>query len=203
MPRMLALPIALAAVLATAACASAGDQAGSAPTATDASSTPSQSAPSTASAEPGGAAESGAAPESEAPEPSGTAPSGSGSPHTFGATDPAMRRDPGQPGLPAASGASVDDVLRLGAVVSWLDQPSRIALSLPATSTCGPLAGEPVLESPTRIVVDFDPPAQPCGPPDGARTYEVQVPSGVDARADLEVAVVGLELEFTLTLPRR
>lgn len=205
MPRMLALPIALAAVLASTACASDGAPAATSPTGSDGSSAQSQAAPSSGAAEPSGTAGSGEgdgeAAQSGTPAPSDSAQSESVRPHIYDSTDPAMRRDPGQPGLPDASGASVDDVLRLGAVASWLRHPDWIALSVPATSTCAPLAAEPVLESPTRIVVDFDQPSEPCGPPDAAQTYEVPVPDGVDARADVQLAVVGLEHEFTLTLP--
>lgn len=206
MPRMLALPIALAAVLASTACASGGGPTGTAPAGSDASSTQSQAAPASEAARPSGSAGSGQGEDGEAAEsgtaaPSDTAQSELVRPQIYDSTDPAMRRDPGQPGLPDASGASVDDVLRLGAVASWLRHPDWIAVSLPASSSCAPLAAEPVLESPTRIVVDFDPPSEPCGPPDAAQTYEVPVPDGVDARADVQLAVVGLEREFTLTLP--
>ena len=61
---------------------------------------------------------------------------------------------------------------------------------------------EPKVESTTRIVVSVEVPTT-CEAPDGARTYAIPVPPGIDASAEVELAVVGLELEFTLTLPGR
>lgn len=194
--RLLALPVAVAAVLASAGCAMAdrGDE--SAPSSPDASTTP-----------PGAASPGASAPAATATdgvEPSagqGTEePLASESDASASSTPTALDGDPGVPGLPQQSGASVDDVLRLGAVASWAEQPGRIALSLPASSTCWAFAGEPLVESPTRIVVQIERP-EPCDEPDGARTYAIAVPEGVDTSADLQLAVVGPEHRFTLTLP--
>lgn len=207
MLRLLAVPVAVAvaAVLASSACASAGDGSETAPAIPDASTTQSsQASP--------GVTELGAA-EPSAAEPGATPPSASdqgaagdasaapsGPPEALRSTD-AMQGDPGEPGLPEQSGASIDDVLRLGAVASWVDQPRLIALSLPASSSCWAFASEPVVESPTRIVVHVEQSEPPCDPLDAARTYAIAVPEGIDASADLQLAVEGLEYEFTLTLP--
>ncbi|MGM1028405.1 MAG: hypothetical protein ACQEWM_00890 [Actinomycetota bacterium] len=196
MLRSLALPVAVAAVLTLSACASVDDASSTAPARPGASATQTGTSP---------------APDASATAPSETEPSdaeptasatesGSGQPEDSSATDAAAQGDPGVPGLPQLSGASIDDVLRLGAVATWIEQPVLIALSLPATSDCWPFAAEPVVESPTLIVVHVELP-QPCGAPNAARTYAIPVPDGVDTSADLHLAVVGLEHEFTLTLP--
>ncbi|WP_347754260.1 hypothetical protein [Agrococcus sp. ProA11] len=108
--------------------------------------------------------------------------------------------DHGEPGLPSASGASIDDVLRLGAVATWVDAPDALAISLPASQDCSPIAGQPTVVSPSRISVTFAAEAA-CPAPDAARTYTVQLPADVDARAGIEVVVEGLQHRFTLTLP--
>lgn len=201
MLRMLALPVAVIAALAASACASGGAQ--------DAESadTAAQQAP---ASEAGSAQESSAeggteqtAEQSAEGEGGSPAPSGSGwdSPEALDAPDASMRRDPGVPGLAGASGASIDDVLRLGAVASWIEPGERIALSLPASEACWAFVAEPVAESPTRIIVQAEQP-EPCASPDAARTYAVEVPEGVDASAGLELVVEGLEHHFTLTLPQ-
>lgn len=194
MLRLLALPVAVAAVLASSGCA-AGDRGGE-PT-----------APGTT---PGEAPEAYASPSSEAPAEDGGAtggPTGSAAPSTappaaMSSTAPAPSGDPGTPGLPEHSGASVDDVLRLGAVATWIERPVLVALSLPATPSCWAFAGAPEVESTTRMVVRVEVPTT-CEAPDGARTYAIPVPPGIDASAEVELAVVGLEHEFTLTLPGR
>ncbi|WP_206445955.1 hypothetical protein [Agrococcus sp. KRD186] len=107
--------------------------------------------------------------------------------------------DAGEPGLPVGSGASVDDVLRLGAVATWIDAPGTLAISLPASSDCWPSAAQPVVESASRLSLEFV--AGECAAFGSARTYTVEVPEGIDAEADLEVAIEGLALHFTLTLP--
>ena len=117
-------------------------------------------------------------------------------------SDAALRVNAGEPGLPVGSGASIDDVLRLGAVATWIDAPRVLAISLPATEQCWPTALAPVVESSTRMMVEFAG-AEECGEPDGARTYTVQVPDGIEVLAVLEVALEGLEYDFTLVLPAR
>ena len=117
-------------------------------------------------------------------------------------SDAALRVSAGEPGLPVGSGASIDDVLRLGAVATWIDAPRVLAISLPATEQCWPTALAPVVESSTRMTVEFAG-AEECGEPDGARTYTVQVPDGIEVLAVLEVALEGLEYDFTLVLPAR
>jgi len=191
MLRMLVLPAAVVSVLAASGCASAGDVA---PGASSAGGAPSSAAPS-----PSGAPSTTATPDASEPADAGAADSGQPTPDALYDAQ-AAQGDPGVPGLPQSSGASIDDVLRLGAVASWVDRPEVIALSLPASSSCWASAAEPVAESPTRIVVQVAAPVA-CEAPDGARTYSIAVPDGVDTRAALELAVVGLEREFTLTLP--
>jgi hypothetical protein len=171
MPRMLVRSAAVVTVLAASACASAGDAPGAHP---DVSTTEPADGGAVGSAQP--------------------------TPDSLYSTDAAVQGDPGVPGLPESSGASVDDVLRLGAVASWAERPELIALSLPASSSCWASAAEPVAESPTLIVVEVAAP-EPCEAPDAARTYSIPVPEGVDPSADLQLEVVGLEREFTLTLP--
>ncbi|MCR8671250.1 hypothetical protein [Agrococcus sp. HG114] len=105
----------------------------------------------------------------------------------------------GEPGVPEQSGASVDDVLRLGAVAVWIEEPSVFAVSLPVSAECWPSAGEPVAVD-GGVVVPFVSDAT-CAVPTAARTYTLQVPEGVDASGGLELSVVGLEQDLTLTLP--
>ncbi len=199
MLRILALPVALAAVLASSGCTSADGPAATAPAGESASeSGAATGAPASGGAE---AAPSADPDASDAPDASSTDASGSSAPETLTST-PVPEGDPGVPGIPDQSGASIDDVLRLGAVASWSEQPRLIALSLPASSSCWAFAAQAVAESPTRIVVRVEQP-QPCDPLDGARTYSIAVPAGIDASADLQLAVVGLEHEFTLSLPAR
>lgn len=201
MLRLLVLPAAVATVLAASACASG--EAGPAAS-TDASSAssapPSSAAPSTSAAPSSPAPSTGATPGSSPSAGPGASESEQGAPDALHSTDAAMQGDPGEPGLPAFSGASIDDVLRLGAVASWIERPERIALSLPASPSCWATAAEPIAESPTRIRVHMSVP-EPCEAPNGARTYVVTVPEGIDTGAELQLAVVGLQLEFTLTLP--
>lgn len=197
MLRMLALPVAVIAALAASACASGGAQdAESADTA--AQQAPASEAGSAQESSAEGSTEQSAEGEGGSPAPSG---SGWDSPEALDAPDASMRRDPGVPGLAGASGASIDDVLRLGAVASWIEPGERIALSLPASEACWAFVAEPVAASPTRIIVQAEQP-EPCASPDAARTYAVEVPEGVDASAGLELVVEGLEHHFTLTLPQ-
>jgi hypothetical protein len=112
----------------------------------------------------------------------------------------ASQLNAGEPGVPRHSGASVDDVLRLGAVATWVDSPEVFAVSMPASSDCWASAGEPVVAAEDRLVVAFVQ-EESCESPDAARTYTLRVPEGVDAAAGLELAIVGLQHEFTLTLP--
>lgn len=186
MLRILTLPVAVVAVLASTACASGGGVEQTAPATTGASAEPEQAEASTAA--PAEVAETAPG------EPAGAAESSSAA--------AGIRGDPGVPGLPESSGASIDDVLRLGAVATWMERPERIALSLPASSSCWALAGSPVVESSTRIRVHVEQP-EPCEGADAARTYAISVPSGVDTSRELELAVEGLEHEFTLALPAR
>lgn len=108
--------------------------------------------------------------------------------------------DQGEAGLPTASGASIDDVLRLGAVATWVDAPEELAISLPASESCWPTAGEPTIVTPTRILIEIAPESG-CDVPSSARTYTVQVPAGVDASAGLEIELDGFPEPLTLTLP--
>lgn len=193
MLRLLALPIAMAAALAPAGCA-AGERGGTSTApgiAPDASMSSGRATPPSASSGPGDEGAAGT-----------TDPASSAPPGLLSSPSPAGAGDPGTPGLPDGSGASVDDVLRLGAVATWVDRPALIALSLPASSSCWAFAGEPVAESTTRILVEVDEPSA-CESPDDARTYAIEVPAGIDASAELQLAVVGLEHDFTLTLPGR
>lgn len=107
----------------------------------------------------------------------------------------------GEPGLPRSSGASIDDVLRLGAVASWVDAPRSFAISLPASSDCWASAGEPVAVD-GQVAVEFveDP---ECATADAARTYTLAMPEGIDTGEPVEVSVEGLALDFTLALPAR
>lgn len=117
-----------------------------------------------------------------------------------GSMEATLRSWEGEPGLLAGSGASIDDVLRLGAIATWVDAPDVLAISLPATADCWAAASAPDAVSSTRISIEFSL-GQECGAFDAARTYTVRVPAGVDAARPLEVVVEGLEHRFTLTLP--
>lgn len=108
--------------------------------------------------------------------------------------------DGGEPGVPQQSGASVDDVLRLGAVVTWIEEPSLFALSLPATEDCWPVAGDPVASSEHAVVVAVLQ-EEACAPPTAARTYRLEVPADVDAAPGLDISIVGLDEEYELRLP--
>lgn len=112
----------------------------------------------------------------------------------------AVPLDPGVPGLPLGSGASIDDVLRLGAIATWVDAPGVLALSLPATGECWASAGAPTVASASELVVEFTD-ATACGVAQTARTYTVQVPEGIDPAAELTVSIEGLATPFALTLP--
>ncbi|RWR24263.1 hypothetical protein D8Y24_05865 [Agrococcus lahaulensis] len=116
------------------------------------------------------------------------------------APEPSVSLDDGEDGLPEHSGASVDDVLRLGGVATWIDPPARIALSLPASSGCWALAGPLTAQSATALAVQVEQP-QVCGAPDAARTYTLLVPADVDADAALQLTVTGLPEPLVLTLP--
>lgn len=187
MLRLLALPVAVAAVLASSGCA-AGDRGGE------------STAP---NAPPAEAPEASAPPSSDGTgEPTGSAEADASPPAAMSSATPTASGDPGTPGLPEDSGASVDDVLRLGAVASWIERPVLVALSLPATGSCWAFAGEPVVESTTRLVLRVEAPTT-CEAPDRARTYAISVPPGIDASAAVELAVEGLDQELTLTLPGR
>ncbi len=188
MLRSLALPAALVTVLAASACASPGDVPRTMTDATPSTST-STSRPTNATPTPTPTGSDGE--DTTEPGESSDAPDSTGA---------ALEGDPGVPGLPQSSGASVDDVLRLGAIASWTERPDLIALSLPASSSCWALAAEPMLESPTTIVVEVEAP-EPCETVDAARTYSIAVPDGADTSGDLQLRVVGPEHEFTLTLP--
>lgn len=215
MPRVLAIAAALATVLTVAACGSAQSSA-DAPQARDAppagsaadSAEQAQAQPESLASQPGasqtGAGQSGAS----QPGVSQSGASQSGASDTAEGAGSALRSDTlsvaaaldaGTPGLPAGSGASVDDVLRLGAVATWIDAPDMLAISLPASTDCWPSAAAPVVESASELSLEFVPGA--CAAFNSARTYVVEVPEGIDAGADLEVAIDGLAHQFTLTLP--
>ncbi|WP_413316613.1 hypothetical protein AA0Z99_08225 [Agrococcus sp. 1P02AA] len=108
----------------------------------------------------------------------------------------------GEPGIPGGSGASVDDVLRTGAVATWVSGAETFAISLPASGECWPSAGTPTVVADQQLSVAFDGPGS-CPGADAARTYELALPDGIDARAEVEVALEGLEHRYTLTLPAR
>jgi hypothetical protein len=108
--------------------------------------------------------------------------------------------DAGEPGVPPHSGASLDDVLRLGAVAVWIEEPSLFAVSLPAAQECWPSAGEPVASSDDAVVIAFVQ-DDACTAPTAARTYRLEVPADVDAGAGLDVSLVGLDEEYSLHLP--
>lgn len=209
MLRIRSLPVTVAAVLAVSACAAGGGVSSRAPQAPDASPTQSQTAPPTDAPGPGGEQPSADASQPGSAEPSAGAAAPSADASRPGTASPeppsalaAVPGDHGVPGLPANSGASVDDVLRLGAVAGWAEPPALIALSLPASSSCWAVVAEPVVESPSRILLRVAQP-QPCEAPDAARTYSVAVPDGIDASGGLQLSIVGLAQEFTLTLPPR
>lgn len=110
-----------------------------------------------------------------------------------------VRGDEGEPGLPEASGVSMDDVLRVGAVATWVDEPHVLAVALAVAEECWPAAGAPVVASSTRLAIEFAP--AECGSAHAVRTYTVEVPEGIDPGPDFEVAVEGLPHELTLPLP--
>lgn len=109
--------------------------------------------------------------------------------------------DPGTPGLPEGSGASIDDVLRAGAVATWVDEPDVLAISLPVAADCWPTAAPPAVVSETELEVAFAP--AECGTAHTARTYTIDVPDDIEPDADFEVAVEGLAHPVTLPLPAR
>lgn len=192
--RRLALPTALAALLALSACAANSDDGPlSTPQVTTTDASPGTGAQGTGEQ---GLTEQGAAAQSTE--------AGADSGATGGATDldtmsTSASLNAGEPGLPAHSGASIDDVLRLGAVASWVDAPGSFAISLPASPDCFASAGTPVAVD-GQVVVAFEP-AVECVTGDGARTYTMAVPEGIDTGQTVEVAVEGLDLQFTLALP--
>jgi hypothetical protein len=180
MLRRLALPVALATLLLVSACgtaAPAGDPLST--TATDAS---------------GGASEQGTAEQSST---AGASESAATGPDAFSSAAAALNT--GEPGLPHHSGASIDDVLRSGAVATWTAPPHEFAISLPASSDCWASAGEPRAVD-GDVVVGFVQEPE-CDAADGARTYTMTVPEGVDTSDTVEVSVEGLDLRFTLALP--
>lgn len=184
------VPAALVAVLAATGCAS-GDPGfadpgwGGGAETTDASPAPGEQAP------PEGADESASR---EADPSSDSAEARALSEAT------ASQLNSGEPGVPRHSGASLDDVLRLGAVAAWVDSPEVFAVSMPASNDCWASAGSPVVADEDQLVIAFVP-EESCEHPDAARTYTLHVPQGVDAAAGLELTIVGLQQELTLTLP--
>lgn len=212
MPRSLAIAAALATVLTVVACSAGAPHAEPEPQPATASEESSQQqhdagdAPQTESAEQGesGATEGGAAPQPEGSDAAGgdAAESRDLQPEAFSSGDATLRRDPGVAGLPAGSGASIDDVLRLGAVVTWVEESERFALSLPYGEHCAAFAADPVAagDGSNTVVVAFDEP-EPCVDPTTARTYTFGLPAGIDPDVDVDVAVEGLTYGFTLTLP--
>ncbi|MDR7233122.1 hypothetical protein [Agrococcus sp. BE272] len=196
MPRRLALPLAIATALAMSACASGG--AVSPPTAGDSgmAGTSSESAEGSTQT----AADQQAAGQQSVARDAAAAEEQAAEAEALVAPEPSVGLDDGEDGLPEHSGASVDDVLRLGGVATWIDPPARIALSLPASSGCWALAGPLTAESATALAVQVEQP-QVCGAPDAARTYVLQVPADVDADAALQLTVTGLPEPLVLTLP--
>lgn len=192
MPRRFAIAAALAAALTVAGCGAAQPAADSAADGAPMQPMSEESEGSSEHAE--SAPATGSAPESGGPE------SGWAQPEVLSSADASMRRDPGVPGLPSGSGASVDDVLRLGAVANWIDPPTLIGLSLPSASDCVAFAAATAVDSPSSIVVTFESPGE-CETPTSARTYSIAVPEGVDTSGEIELVVEGLEHRFTLTLP--
>lgn len=216
MPRSLAFAAALATVLTVAGCSAAqqtadapAPESGPSQSATESEQSATETEYSVAPAQPATESEQAATSEvepsedaDEAAEDDAAETSEETSQLRTGTLDATLRSDPGEPGLPADSGASIDDVLRLGAVATWVEGPEHLAISLPATSECWPTAGDPVVLSETRFAIAFAV-EEGCGDPDAARTYTFVVPDGVDASQELEVAIEGLEYEFTLALPAR
>ncbi|SFR99561.1 hypothetical protein SAMN04487783_0362 [Agrococcus baldri] len=219
MPRMLAIAAALATVLTVAACSSAqppadappadgaqpaagaaesAEQAPAQPEALASESGASQSGASQSGASQSGASQSGASESGVGESGASQTAEGAGSALRSGTLSLAAALDAGEPGLPAGSGASVDDVLRLGAVATWIDAPDTLAISLPASADCWPSAAAPVVESAWQLSVEFV--AGECAAFDSARTYTIEVPEGIDGGADLEVSIDGLAHRFTLTL---
>ncbi|SDS37474.1 hypothetical protein [Agrococcus carbonis] len=177
MPRTVTLTAALAAVLMAAGCGSVGTTGDAEHAAVDA---PAATAPPT-------------------PGPEDAGSDASGAEQSALSADATMRLDAGSPGLPSGGGASVDDVLRLGAVASWLDAPDVIAVSLPATDRCWAMT-DAAAESSTRLAVAFAE-AEVCEEPAAVRTYEIEVPGDIDARGGIAVAITGVDGDFTLELP--
>ena len=173
----LALPVTIAASLATAGCASSGQGAAS------------ESA--VGYAEPADASTSSSAQGPSAVVAQAIEAVREASPEALNA---------GEPGVPLESGASLDDVLRLGAVAVWIEEPTLFAVSVPAAQDCWPSAGEPVAIDGSALVVAFLQ-GDACATPTAARTYRLEVPEEVDADAGLDLAVVGLEEEYALRLP--
>jgi hypothetical protein len=183
MVRRFALPVALATALALAACATGPAGSGTTSPATPQTSTETSTDASAGATEQGtteGASESAAA-----------------GADAFSSTSASLNT--GEPGLPQGSGASIDDVLRLGAVATWVEAPDVFAISLPATSDCWASAGEPVAID-GSVAVSFVQEGE-CAMADAARTYTLPMPAGVDTSETVEVAVEGLDLRFTLALP--
>lgn len=207
MPRSLAIAAALATVLTVAACSAGAPDAEPESQPATASEGSSQQQPGASESEgadsaestEGGASEGGVAPQPESAE---AAESRDLQPEAFSSGDATLRRDPGVAGLPAGSGASIDDVLRLGAVVTWVEESDRFSLSLPYGEQCAAFAADPVAagDGSNTVVVAFDEP-EPCVDPTTARTYTFGLPAGIDPDADVEVSVEGLTYGFTLTLP--
>lgn len=97
----------------------------------------------------------------------------------------------GEAGVPAGSGASVDDVLRLGAVVLWADPPGTFSLSVPAAEECWPTA-LPAYAAGGAIGVDLIA-AEGCAVGDAVRTFSFDVPDGVEVGDGVDVVISGLE----------
>lgn len=105
----------------------------------------------------------------------------------------ALSLDSGVAGVPAGSGASIDDVLRGGAIAMWTGEPGTFTLTVPASSTCIPSVFGAEAVSASQIAVELVASAGPCPEPDEARTYELRVPDGADASGGLEILVGGIE----------
>ncbi|WP_404311737.1 hypothetical protein LG314_10340 [Agrococcus terreus] len=166
--RRLVLPAAIAIVLVTGGCSAAGFA-------------------------PSGSATPLSAPTFE-PTPSSTAGGAPGAAADSTGTLEAQRLPVlmGEQGVPAGSGASVDDVLRLGAVVLWADAPDSFSLSVPASEECWPTALPAYAAGGGAIGVDLIA-AEGCAVGDAVRTFSFDVPDGVEVGDGVDVVISGLE----------
>lgn len=173
MPRRSALAIAAAVALGLSACAPS-DRADLAPSAS--------SAPSSQAGAPPAPAQTGADAELGTSERGG------------------LPLDQGFEGLPRGVGASVDDVVREGALATWSSAPVEFALSVPADPECWPAARQPTADAEGTVVVALEH-AEPCAPGARVRTFLLPVPEGADRADGLTIEVLSDEGDVRLELP--